>query len=98
MPLPLPGPDRSMCPAGQQSFAPAKRRRRRRKGPEMCGIVGIAGIGDAAPAILEALKRLEYRGYDSAGIATLVDGHIERRRMPGKLSKLDQALRHEPLA
>ncbi|HEY1638707.1 MAG TPA: glutamine--fructose-6-phosphate transaminase (isomerizing) [Rhizomicrobium sp.] len=64
----------------------------------MCGIVGIAGTGDAAPAILEALKRLEYRGYDSAGIATLVDGQIERRRMPGKLSKLDQALRHEPLA
>jgi glucosamine--fructose-6-phosphate aminotransferase (isomerizing) len=64
----------------------------------MCGIVGIAGTGEAAPAILEALKRLEYRGYDSAGIATLVNGHIERRRMPGKLSKLDQALRHEPLA
>jgi glucosamine--fructose-6-phosphate aminotransferase (isomerizing) len=64
----------------------------------MCGIVGIAGTGDAAPAILEALKRLEYRGYDSAGIATLVDGQIERRRMPGKLSKLDQALRNEPLA
>ena len=54
----------------------------------MCGIVGIAGTSDAAPAILEALKRLEYRGYDSAGIATLVDGHIERRRTPGKLSKL----------
>jgi len=64
----------------------------------MCGIVGIAGIGDAAPAILEALKRLEYRGYDSAGIATLVDGHIERRRTPGKLSKLAEALAREPLA
>ena len=51
----------------------------------MCGIVGIAGTEDAAPVILEALKRLEYRGYDSAGIATLVDGHIERRRAPGKL-------------
>ena len=46
----------------------------------MCGIVGIAGTGEAAPVILEALKRLEYRGYDSAGIATLVGGHIERRR------------------
>src|SRR5256885_16444184 len=63
----------------------------------MCGIVGIAGTSDAAPAILEALKRLEYRGYDSAGIATLVDGHIERRRTPGKLSKLDEALAREPL-
>jgi glucosamine--fructose-6-phosphate aminotransferase (isomerizing) len=64
----------------------------------MCGIVGIAGASDAAPAILEALKRLEYRGYDSAGIATLIDGHIERRRTPGKLSKLGEALLREPLA
>jgi glucosamine--fructose-6-phosphate aminotransferase (isomerizing) len=64
----------------------------------MCGIVGIAGKGEAAPLILEALKRLEYRGYDSAGIATLVDGHIERRRAPGKLSRLNETLRKEPLA
>jgi len=63
----------------------------------MCGIVGIAGTENAAPAILEALKRLEYRGYDSAGIATLVDGHIERRRAPGKLSKLAETLRSDPL-
>ena len=45
----------------------------------MCGIVGIAGTRDVAPIILEALKRLEYRGYDSAGIATLDHGAIERR-------------------
>ena len=64
----------------------------------MCGIVGIAGTSEAAPAILEALKRLEYRGYDSAGIATLIDGHIERRRTPGKLSKLGDALHKHPLA
>ncbi|HSC18387.1 MAG TPA: glutamine--fructose-6-phosphate transaminase (isomerizing) [Rhizomicrobium sp.] len=64
----------------------------------MCGIVGIAGTEDAAPAILEALKRLEYRGYDSAGIATLVNGHIERRRAPGKLSKLAETLRNDPLS
>jgi glucosamine--fructose-6-phosphate aminotransferase (isomerizing) len=64
----------------------------------MCGIVGIAGRGDAAPLILEALKRLEYRGYDSAGIATLIDGQIERRRAPGKLSRLSEVLRKEPLA
>ena len=64
----------------------------------MCGIVGIAGTQDAAPVILEALRRLEYRGYDSAGIATLVDGKIERRRSPGKLSKLDAVLQKEPLA
>src|SRR5581483_3232137 len=64
----------------------------------MCGIVGIAGSQDAAPVILEALKRLEYRGYDSAGIATLVGGKIERRRSPGKLSKLDAVLKSQPLA
>src|ERR1700743_216079 len=63
----------------------------------MCGIVGIAGTRDAVPVILEALKRLEYRGYDSAVIATLVGGKIERRRSPGKLSKLDAVLQQHPL-
>jgi glucosamine--fructose-6-phosphate aminotransferase (isomerizing) len=63
----------------------------------MCGIVGIAGTKEVAPIILEALRRLEYRGYDSAGIATLVDGTIERRRSPGKLSQLDAVLHKQPL-
>jgi glucosamine--fructose-6-phosphate aminotransferase (isomerizing) len=63
----------------------------------MCGIVGIAGTRDVAPIILEALKRLEYRGYDSAGIATLDHGAIDRRRSPGKLSKLGTVLDQKPL-
>src|SRR6202012_3861231 len=63
----------------------------------MCGIVGIAGTRDVAPVIVEALKRLEYRGYDSAGVATLVDGEIERRRAPGKLTNLEAVLRQAPL-
>jgi len=63
----------------------------------MCGIVGISGKDEASGEILEALKRLEYRGYDSAGIATLVDGHIERRRAPGKLSQLGRVLALRPL-
>ncbi|HEY6579035.1 MAG TPA: glutamine--fructose-6-phosphate transaminase (isomerizing) [Rhizomicrobium sp.] len=63
----------------------------------MCGIVGIAGGDEAAPVLLEALKRLEYRGYDSAGIATLAGGHIERRRAAGKLSNLASALAAHPL-
>jgi glucosamine--fructose-6-phosphate aminotransferase (isomerizing) len=63
----------------------------------MCGIVGIAGTRDVAPIILEALKRLEYRGYDSAGIATLDHGAIERRRSPGKLGKLGTVLESRPL-
>ena len=61
----------------------------------MCGIVGIIGRQPAAPLLLEALKRLEYRGYDSAGVATLVDGRIERRRAEGKLGKRRQGLRRQ---
>jgi glucosamine--fructose-6-phosphate aminotransferase (isomerizing) len=64
----------------------------------MCGIVGVIGAGSATSTILDALKRLEYRGYDSAGIATLVDGAIERRRAEGKLGNLAAALRAAPLA
>src|SRR5262249_40696666 len=63
----------------------------------MCGIVGIVGKNAAAPLILDALKRLEYRGYDSAGIAMVVDGHINRRRVHGKLSGLAESLAREPL-
>ena len=64
----------------------------------MCGIVGILGRSDVAPRLLEALRRLEYRGYDSAGIATLANGHIERRRAEGKLMRLAERLAAEPLA
>ena len=63
----------------------------------MCGIVGVIGVGPAAPMMLDALRRLEYRGYDSAGIATLVNGAIERRRAAGKLGNLADALRATPL-
>src|ERR1700684_377031 len=63
----------------------------------MCGIVGVIGARPAAPIILDALKRLEYRGYDSAGIATLVNGHIDRRRAEGKLVNLATALAHHVL-
>ncbi|MGB8839542.1 MAG: glutamine--fructose-6-phosphate transaminase (isomerizing) [Aliidongia sp.] len=64
----------------------------------MCGIIGIIGKAPAAPLILDALRRLEYRGYDSAGIATLVEGRITRRRAEGKLGNLAQRLADEPLA
>src|ERR1051326_8193679 len=88
---------RSKIPVGRSASAPASAPKRRKRTNSMCGIVGIVGKENAAPLILEALKRLEYRGYDSAGIATLMDGQIERRRSPGKLSKLAEALRAEPL-
>jgi glutamine---fructose-6-phosphate transaminase (isomerizing) len=64
----------------------------------MCGIVGILGKQPVAPAIVEALRRLEYRGYDSAGVATLGDGRIERRRAVGKLHNLADLLERRPLA
>ncbi|MEP4248522.1 glutamine--fructose-6-phosphate transaminase (isomerizing) [Tateyamaria sp.] len=64
----------------------------------MCGIVGVLGNHEAAPILVEALKRLEYRGYDSAGIATLNDGVLARRRAVGKLVNLSDRLVHEPLA
>lgn len=63
----------------------------------MCGIVGVLGAEGASELVLDALKRLEYRGYDSAGIATLVNGGIERRRAEGKLRNLAGSLRVEPL-
>ncbi|MGI9390260.1 MAG: glutamine--fructose-6-phosphate transaminase (isomerizing) [Boseongicola sp.] len=63
----------------------------------MCGIVGILGDHEAAPVLVEALKRLEYRGYDSAGIATVQDGRLDRRRAVGKLINLSDLLVHDPL-
>jgi glucosamine--fructose-6-phosphate aminotransferase (isomerizing) len=63
----------------------------------MCGIIGIIGKAPVTPLLVEALKRLEYRGYDSAGVATLVNGHIERRRAEGKLVNLEARLASEPL-
>ncbi|MEI4260421.1 glutamine--fructose-6-phosphate transaminase (isomerizing) [Roseovarius sp. D0-M9] len=64
----------------------------------MCGIVGILGKHEVSPTLVEALKRLEYRGYDSAGIATVNEGTLDRRRAVGKLVNLSDLLVHEPLA
>jgi glutamine---fructose-6-phosphate transaminase (isomerizing) len=64
----------------------------------MCGIVGVLGNHEVAPLLVEALKRLEYRGYDSAGIATVNAGKLDRRRAVGKLVNLSDLLVHEPLA
>jgi glucosamine--fructose-6-phosphate aminotransferase (isomerizing) len=63
----------------------------------MCGIIGIIGREAAAPQLIDALKRLEYRGYDSAGVATLENGKLARRRAEGKLKNLESRLTREPL-
>mgnify|MGYP006171574155 CR=1 FL=1 len=63
----------------------------------MCGIIGIVGNDAAAPRLMDGLRRLEYRGYDSAGICTLVDGALERRRAEGKLDNLQRELDKAPL-
>ncbi len=63
----------------------------------MCGIVGIFGRGPVAAQIVDALKRLEYRGYDSAGIATVENGSLDRRRAQGKLRNLEDLIKTSPL-
>ncbi len=63
----------------------------------MCGIIGVISREPAAPQLIDALKRLEYRGYDSAGVATLEHGQLTRRRAQGKLKNLEQRLASEPL-
>ena len=64
----------------------------------MCGIVGILGQTPVAPLLVDALRRLEYRGYNSAGIATLEEGHLTRRRAEGKLNRLEEKLERQPLS
>ncbi|PSJ43407.1 glutamine--fructose-6-phosphate transaminase (isomerizing) [Allosphingosinicella deserti] len=63
----------------------------------MCGIIGIVGKAQVTPRLMDGLRRLEYRGYDSAGLCTLVDGRLERRRSEGKLDNLAAVLADEPL-
>jgi glucosamine--fructose-6-phosphate aminotransferase (isomerizing) len=63
----------------------------------MCGIIGIVGRSEVTPRLMDGLRRLEYRGYDSAGLCTIVDGRLERRRAEGKLDNLARVLGEEPL-
>src|SRR6478735_10600518 len=63
----------------------------------MCGIIGIVGRAETASRLMDGLRRLEYRGYDSSGLCTIVDGRLERRRAEGKLDNLQRELDHAPL-
>src|SRR3546814_11551227 len=79
-------------------FRSPRRPRRSSRSFLMCGIVGVIGSRDVVPLLVDGLKRLEYRGYDSAGIATLsATGAIERRRAEGKIVRLEDKLRNEPM-
>jgi hypothetical protein len=84
-------------PGWAASNAPAGPSRRRSAEPGMCGIVGYVGSRDAVPVIIDGLRRLEYRGYDSAGIAVVRGGELLRRRAAGKLGNLSDSLAREPL-
>ena len=63
----------------------------------MCGIIGITGNGPVVPRLIDSLKRLEYRGYDSAGVAAVVNGSVERRRAKGKIRNLEAVLAEDPM-
>jgi len=62
----------------------------------MCGIVGAVAERNVVPILVEGLRRLEYRGYDSAGVAAIADGVVERRRRLGKVAELEAALESDP--
>jgi glucosamine--fructose-6-phosphate aminotransferase (isomerizing) len=64
----------------------------------MCGIVGAIAEQNVVPVLMEGLRRLEYRGYDSAGLAVLSDGRLRRQRRQGKVAELQSALDAEPLS
>ncbi|MBV8309850.1 MAG: glutamine--fructose-6-phosphate aminotransferase, partial [Planctomycetaceae bacterium] len=64
----------------------------------MCGIVGYTGMHEASPILVAGLRRLEYRGYDSAGLAAIEDGRIELRKRAGRVRVLEELLEQQPLA
>src|SRR6187399_1640788 len=90
----LAGAVRKTSQAGLLRDAPAGNRSSTSR---MCGIVGYVGSKPLMPVLIEGLRRLEYRGYDSAGVAVVRNGQVEVRRSAGKLSRLEDVLAVQPL-
>src|SRR4051794_8950153 len=92
---------RSRLPAGGRKTSWTGPRSDTRRAPgrtdRMCGIVGYVGPKPLVPILMDGLKRLEYRGYDSAGVAVVQNGELELRRSAGKLSRLEDVLVHDPI-
>jgi glucosamine--fructose-6-phosphate aminotransferase (isomerizing) len=63
----------------------------------MCGIIGYIGKSEATPILVDGLRRLEYRGYDSAGVATLANGKLELRKCAGRITNLSQIIEKDPV-
>src|SRR5258708_2099340 len=94
----------ALSPSALASSATSRAGPRTRRNPDhdvgeltMCGIIGYIGPKEVVPVLIDGLRRLEYRGYDSAGVAVVHDGVVELRRSAGKLSNLETVIRNSPL-
>src|SRR2546427_4359064 len=89
---PMRSPFRRASNATSKTGSPTERK------SDMCGIIGYIGPKEVVPVLIDGLRRLEYRGYDSAGVAVVRDGHVDLRRSAGKLSNLEDVIGSDPIS
>src|SRR5262245_65983558 len=92
------GTSRTGSPNGRRETRTRNSELSTQKAQNMCGIIGYIGDKDVVPVLIDGLRRLEYRGYDSAGVAVVKDGHVDLRRSAGKLANLETVIGSAPLA